>query len=331
MKKHELDSRRHRTSSYLLRLVAAALLCASIEGALAVEITVGTGSTAGLYYQVGRSLCRLLNRDAQGGDINCQALPTDGSIFNLGAIRSGELTLAVAQSDWQFHSVNGTGPFADDGPDPDLRALFSVHGEPFTVAARADSEIKHVDDLKGARVNVGNPGSGQRATMGVVMDAKGWTLSDFLLAEELPASQQSLALCHDRVEAMVYTVGHPNPSVSKAVGLCDARLVEVSGAEIDRLIEQNPYYAHATIPGGMYHNNPDPIETFGVIATVVSSANVDADTVYTVVKTLFEALDDFRAMHPAWGGLSPESMITDGLSAPLHEGAKRYYSEVGLQ
>ena len=331
MKTHTLeDSTRRRMGSQAVALVAAVLLCAGTEGTPAAEVKIGTGSTAGLYYQVSRALCRLVNRDTERHGVNCQALATDGSIFNLNALRSGELQFAMSQSDWQFHSMNGTGPFADAGPDPDLRALFSVHGEPFTVVARTDSGIENLDGLKGARVNLGNPGSGQRATMEVVMKAKGWTVSDFLLAEELSASEQSLALCHDRVEAMVYTVGHPNPSVTKAVGLCNAVLVDVSGAEIDRLVGENAYYAYTTIPGGMYHNNPDPITTFGVTATVVSAASVDADTVYIVVKALFEALDEFRGMHPAWGGLTPESMITDGLSAPLHEGAARYYSEAGL-
>jgi TRAP transporter TAXI family solute receptor len=211
-----------------------------------------------------------------------------------------------------------------------LRALFSVHGEPFTVVARRDSGIGELDDLKGKRVNIGNPGSGQRATMEVVMRAKGWTKGDFALAEELPASQQSLALCHNRVQAMVYTVGHPNPSVGKAVGLCDAIIVGVGGPAIDKLVADNPFYALATIPGGMYAGNPDPVRTFGVKATVVSSAEVDADLVYAVVKVVFDNLDKFRKMHPAFGTLAPSAMVKEGLSAPLHEGAVRYFKERGL-
>ncbi len=325
----------NRGRTFLRRMgigfVAAVLLNTGAQNGFAADVNIGTGSTAGVYYQVGRAICRIVNRDTETHGINCQSSPTDGSIFNLNGIRAGELQFAVAQSDWQFHATQGTGPFAASGPDPELRALFSVHGEPFTVVARADSGIKELDDLKGARVNLGNPGSGQRATMEVVMQAKGWTVSDFLLAEHLPASQQSLALCHDRVQAMVYTVGHPNPSVSKAIGLCNALLVKVSGPEIDRLVQEHNYYVYTTIPGGIYHDNPDPIETFGVKATVVSSSRVDAKIVYLVVKTLFDGLDEFREMHPAWGGLTPESMVRDGLSAPLHEGALSYFSEAGLR
>ena len=198
------------------------------------------------------------------------------------------------------------------------------------MVARRDSGVNRFDDLKGKRVNIGNPGSGQRATMELVMGAKGWTKADFQLVEELPASQQSLALCHDRVQAMVYTVGHPNASVGQAAGLCDAVIVDVSGAAIDRLVSENAYYAYATIPGGMYSGNPNSVATFGVLATVVTSAEMDADLIYSVVKAVFDNLPRLRKLHPAFGGLQPSNMIQDGLSAPFHEGAVRYFKEAGL-
>ena len=157
----------------------------------------------------------------------------------------------------------------------------------------------------------------------------GWTMDDFSLANDLPASQQSLALCHNRVQAMVYTVGHPNPSVGQATGLCDARILPVTGEAIDKLIDANPYYARTEIPGGIYIGNDDPVTTFGVMATVVTSSATDQETVYKIVSEVFENLEAFKKMHPAFGTLEPERMIRDGLSAPLHTGAKRYYQEKG--
>lgn len=296
----------------------------------AAEITIGTGSRAGGYFQVGRAICRLLNAGTEDHGLTWSAPTTAGSIFNLESIRAGLSQLGVAQSDWQYHAVRGSDRFAAAGPDPDLRALFSVHGEPFTIVARRESGVRRLRDLAGRRVNVGNPGSGQRATMDVVMQAMGWTLKVFSLANDLPASQQSLALCHDRVDAMVYTVGHPNPSVGQAAGLCDSVIVEVEGPEIDKLVAENPFYAYTEVPGGIYVGNPQPVATFGVKATVVGSAGVDADTVYAVVKTVFENLGTFKKMHPAFGTLERGRMVRDGLSAPLHEGALRYYREAGL-
>ncbi len=312
-------------------VLAAALFTAGPFAAGAAEIVIGTGSPSGVYYQVGKAICRLVNAHSQPNGVTCRSISTAGSISNLENIRRGNLQLGVAQSDWQFHAFRGTGPFAQAGSDSKLRALFSVHGEPFTVVARRDSGILTFDDLKGMRVNVGNPGSGQRATMETVMAAKGWDMSVFALANDLPASQQSLALCHDRVQAMVYTVGHPNASVAQAAGLCDARIIEVSGPDIDKLVAENPYYAYTEVPGGIYPGNPEPVVTFGVKATVVASSELDQETVYTVVKAVFDNLNDLRKMHPAFGNLQPEDMVSDGLSAPLHDGAVRYYAETGLK
>ncbi|QQS55695.1 MAG: TAXI family TRAP transporter solute-binding subunit [Candidatus Competibacteraceae bacterium] len=295
----------------------------------AEEIAIGTASRAGVYFQVGQAICRLLNVETTQHGVACKALPTDGSIYNLQQIRSGKSQLGVVQSDWQYRAANGTGIFKPAGPDTDLRALFSVHGEPFTVVARRDAGIQSFDDLKGKRVNIGNPGSGQRATLEVLMDAKGWDKRVFSLANDLSASEQSLALCHDRVQAMVYVVGHPNASVAQAVELCDAIIVPVTGPAVERLLADNPYYARTQVPGGVYKGNPQPVSTFGVKATVVASTKLSPDTAYLLVKTVFENLDDFKKQHPAFANLEPAHMIKDGLSAPLHEGALRYYQEKG--
>jgi hypothetical protein len=238
--------------------------------------------------------------------------------------------MGVAQSDWQYHAYNGTSKFEDQGPNKDLRAVFSVHAEPFTVVARKDSGIKTFDDLKGKRVNIGNPGSGQRGTMEVVMAAKGWTMDDFSLVSELKAAEQSQALCDNKIDAMIYTVGHPNGSIKEATTSCDTVLVNVDGPVIEKLVADNAYYRMAVIPGGMYSGSPDDTKTFGVGATFVSSTNSPSDTVYQVVKAVFENFDSFRKLHPAFADLQKEQMVKDGLSAPLHDGAARYYKEAGL-
>ncbi len=293
-------------------------------------ITIGTGGVTGVYYPTGGAICRLVNKGRKEHGVRCSVESTGGSVYNLNTIRAGELDMGVAQSDWQFHAYNGTSRFKDAGPNKELRAVFSVHPEPFTVVARADSGIKTFADLKGKRVNIGNPGSGQRGTMEVVMEAMGWNKSDFSLASELKGAEQSKALCDNKIDAIIYTVGHPNGSIKEATTSCDTVLVSVTGAAIDKLVAKNDYYRTATIPGGMYRGNPDDTKTFGVGATFVSSTMVPADTVYQVVKGVFTNFDSFRKLHPAFGNLKKEEMIKDGLSAPLHDGAKKYYKEAGL-
>jgi TRAP transporter TAXI family solute receptor len=308
--------------------IASALVAGTAATAQEKFITIGTGGQTGVYFVVGQSICRLVNRDSAKTGLKCTAPSTGGSIANINAIKAGDMDMGVAQSDWQFHAYNGSSQFEGDKFDKE-RAVFSVHAEPFNVIARADSGIESFDDLKGKRVNIGNPGSGQRATMEVVLDAKGWTLDDFALASELKPAEQAAALGDNKVDAIIYTVGHPNGSIQEAVSTVDAQLVPVEGEAIDKLVADNPFYAYSTIPGGMYKGTDADVKTFGVKATFVTSADVDDEVVYEVVKAVFDNFDRFKKLHPAFENLKEEEMIKDGLSAPLHDGAAKYYKERG--
>jgi len=292
-------------------------------------VTIGTGGVTGVYYPTGGAICRLVNKARKTHGIRCSVESTGGSVYNLNTIAAGELDMGVAQSDWQYHAYHGTSKFAKKGPNKDLRAVFSIHPEPFTVVARKDSGIKTFKDLKGKRVNIGNPGSGQRGTMEVVMGVYGWTKADFKLASELKSAEQSKALCDNKVDAMVFTVGHPSGSIKEATTTCDSVMVEVAGPKIDKLVKDADYYRTATIPGGMYRGTATDTKTFGVGATFVTSAKVPDNVIYNVVKAVFDNFDQFKKLHPAFRNLKESEMIKDGLSAPLHNGAKKYYKERG--
>ncbi|WP_422367929.1 TAXI family TRAP transporter solute-binding subunit [Pelagibius sp.] len=271
-----------------------------------------------------------MNRGQKDHGIKCTAPSTGGSVANLNAIGNGEQDMGVAQSDWQYHAYNGTA--ADkfpNGANKDLRAVFSVHPEPFTVVARSDSGIKTFADLKGKRVNVGNPGSGARGTMEVVMGKLGWEMGDFKLASELKSAEQSAALCDNKIDAIVFTVGHPSGTIKEATTSCESIIVPVTGPEIDALANDNDYYAKATVVGGTYDGTADDVETFGVGATFVSSTKADEETIYQVVKAVFDNFDRFKKLHPAFANLKEADMITNNLSAPLHPGAVKYYKERG--
>ena len=293
-------------------------------------ITIGTGGVTGVYYPTGGAICRMMARTRGEHGIRCGAESTGGSVFNVNAVRNGELEFGVAQSDVQFNAYNGEDKFKEQGANPNLRSVFSIHPEPFTVVARADSGIKNFEDLKGKRVNVGNPGSGQRATMEVLMEQMGWTMDDFSLVSELQANEQSQALCDNNIDAMIYTVGHPNGSIKEATTACDSVLVTVNNDAVEQLVADKPFYRVATIPGGMYRGSDNDTQTFGVGATLVTSADVPDEVVYVLTKSVFENMDQFRSLHPAFANLDPKQMASDGLSAPLHPGAEKYYREAGL-
>lgn len=316
-----------------------ATVCALAFGVLAIAdgapaagkfITLGTADVTGVYYPVGGTICRFVNRKSKEHGIRCAVESTGGSIDNLMAIRQNELDIGFAQSDWHSNAYLGTGIFSDSGPNKDLRSLFSLHSEALTVVSAKDSGITKLDDLRGKRVNLGSPLSGMRATMNEVMRVKGWNMGIFKLATEYKASEQTKKLCEGAIDAFVFATGHPNGSIQEVTSSCGAKLVNVEGKEINQLLEEYNYYAPATIPGMMYDNNPNDIHTFGIKATLVSSKDVDDEKVYQVVKAVFSSLDDFKTTHPILSTLNKEQMISSGLTAPLHEGARRYYIEAGL-
>ncbi len=317
-----------RKTALALLLGTTALLGAGAAQAQQKFVTIGTGGVTGVYYAVGGAICRLVNKDRKTHGIRCSVESTGGSAFNVNAIKAGELDFGLAQSDVQYNSLKGIGAFKDNA-FPELRAVFSVHPEPFTVLARPEVGAKTFTDLKGKRVNVGNPGSGTRASMEELLTALGWKLSDFSLASELKADEHGPALCDNKIDAFFYGVGHPSANIQDPTTTCGAKLVSIAGPAVDKLVAEKPYYAKATIPGKLYNNNPDPTETYGVLATVVTSAKVPDETVYQIVKATFENFNEFKSLHPAFAHLEPAKMIKDGLSAPLHPGAEKYYKEKG--
>ena len=310
-------------------VVAGTLLAAPVATAQEF-ISIGTGGVTGVYYPTGGAICRLVNKDRKEHGIRCAVESTGGSVYNINTIKAGELEFGVAQSDWQYHAYYGTSKFEGDAAFPDIRAVMSVHPEPFTLVVRGDSGIGSFEELKGKRVNVGNPGSGQRATMEVVMDAFGMSMDDFALATEYKGSEMAKQLCDGNIDAMIYTIGHPAAAIKEASTTCDVSLVDVTGEPIDKLVADNPFYRVATIPAGMYAGTDTDTTTFGVGATFVTSASVSEDVVYVVAKAVMENIEDFKGLHPAFANLDPAQMVTDGLSAPLHPGAEKAYKELGL-
>ncbi len=312
---------------------AVALTLGAVSTTEAAEqqfISIGTGGVTGVYYPTGGAICRLVNRGRKEHGIRCSVESTGGSVYNINTIRAGELEFGVAQSDWQYHAYHGTSKFEDQGPFKELRAVFSVHPEPISIVARKESGIKTIGDLVGKRVNIGNPGSGTEATWNVIWNAMGHTNDDLALASQLKSAETPAALCDNKIDAFFWAVGNPAALNSEAATTCDVVFASVDNAATKKLIADNPFYAPATIPGGMYRGNPDDIPTFGVGATFVTSANVSDEVVYVLAKAVMENLDDFRKLHPAFAHLDAKAMVKNGLSAPMHPGAVKAYKELGL-
>lgn len=293
-------------------------------------VAIGTGGVTGVYYPTGGAISKMINKKADEYKIKASVESTSGSVYNINAVLSGELEFGVAQSDRQYQAYYGLAEWSSIGPQKELRSVFSIHPEAITLIASVESKIKTVSDLKKKRVNIGNPGSGQLQNSKDVLEAAGISL-DSLHTEQVKAVEAPSLLQDEKIDAFFYTVGHPNGNIKEATsGRIKVNIITITSG-VDTLIERYPYYAKATIPISFYPNamNSADVETVGVKATFVTSQKLSDDIVYAITKEVFDNLDSFKKLHPAYGVLTKENML-QGLSAPIHKGALKYYKEAGL-
>ena len=293
-------------------------------------VILGSGGAGGVYYPVGLAICKFSNNANPSSGVKCEAKTTAGSVANLRALRAGDIQLALAQSDQHYHSLKGVAAFKKDGAYSDLRSLFSLHSEPFTLVARKESGIQTVSDLAGKVVNIGVAGSGHRATMDLVMRVKGWNQKSFAKALELDAAAGLAAFCSDQVDAVALTVGHPSKAVKQMLAKCRGTLINAVDKETSVLVSKLPYYSYVDIRSGIYRDMMRGIKSFGSSATLVSSAQISDKTVYGIVKSIFSNFKKFKNAHQALRYLNVKEMSRNALTAPLHPGAAAYYKEAGL-
>ncbi len=295
-------------------------------------VTIGTGGITGVYYPTGGAIAKMVNQKRKEYGIRATVESTGGSVFNVNAIMSGDLEFGVVQSDRQYQAVHGQAEWEEKGPQKNLRSVFSIHPESVSLIGAADAGAKSILELKGKRVNIGNPGSGQRQNSIDALEAVGLDWEKDIIAEQVKAAEAPGLLQDGRIDAFFYTVGHPNGAIKEATaGATKVRFISIDTPGIDELIKEKPYYARSRIPVSLYPGaiNEDDVPTFGVKATFVTSAKVPDEVVYAITKEVFDNFDDFKKLHPAYAVLTREGML-EGLSAPIHPGAMKYYKEAGL-
>ncbi|WP_020676974.1 TAXI family TRAP transporter solute-binding subunit [Geopsychrobacter electrodiphilus] len=317
---------------YIALALTIAVTMVPVNGFAAQRyVTIGTGGVTGVYYPTGGAIAKMVNQKRKEYNLRATVESTGGSVFNVNAVMTGDLEFGIVQSDRQYQAYHGTADW-EGKPQTKLRAVFSIHPELVTIVAAADKNIKTVADLKGKVVNIGNPGSGQRGNAIDLFEAAGIDYNKDLQAEGLKAAESAGMLQDGRIDAFFYTVGHPNGSVKEAVaGARKVNFVAVPADITDKLVKKFPYYAKGDIPVEMYPGvaNTTDVPTFGVKATLVTNADVPDDIVYAITKEVFENFEDFKKLHPAYAHLTKKQML-EGMSAPIHPGAMKYYKEAGL-
>ena len=310
------------------------IVTASIIGLLSIPafsaefITIGTGGVTGTYYPTGGAICRLVNQYKKETKIRCSVESTGGSVYNINTIKNGELDFGIAQSDVVYQASKGEGKFEGE-PVKKLKSVMAIYPELLTLVTRKDANINSLIDVKEKRINLGNPGSGNEATALTLFEESGIKKEDLKFAGALKASEMPDALRDNKIDGYFYMVGHPTANIKDASNSVDVKITPLEGKNVDNLIKKYPYFAKADVPGGLYKGNDEPTPTFGVKAVLVTSDDVSVNAVYTVVKAILENFEEFKKLHPAYSNITKESLL-DGLSAPLHDGAKKYFQEAGI-
>lgn len=315
--------------SLSLPLAAASLFlftaCGSGDRAF---VSLGTGSQTGVYFPVGGAIKQIVESETEGG-VRVSVSTSGGSVQNLNDVLRGTITFGIAQADKQYQAFHGLSNW-EGTPNPNLRFAFSLHPEVVTLIATETSGIRSVADLRGHRVNLGSPGSGQRGNAMDILAAAGIDPAADLRAESLTAGELAGRLQDGQLDAFFFTVGHPNGSITEATtGRRRVRFVPITGMEA--LLEASPFYTATEVPVALYPQaiQEGPVPSIGMLTTVVVHADTDEDLVYTFVSSVLRNVDRLRGQHPALQDLTPEGM-QQGAHAPMHPGAARAFREAGL-
>jgi TRAP transporter TAXI family solute receptor len=314
----------------ILGMAAWMAVAAAIHPAEAAErktLLIAGGEVSGYYLPVAGALCRIINKERPKG-LSCAVVPSSGSAANLTMLRNGEVDLALVQSRAAQQASLGEEGFRDSGPLPDLRAVMALHGEVAVVVTRPGSGIEHLGDIKGKRVNLGRPGSFQRAMAETVIEASGLSQGDLSVLVELEFAEQAAELCQGNIDAAVFTGVHPMAEVQTAIDECGATLVPIRSKSMDAFLRRVPSVARSAINGGTYDGQKEDVAAIG-FKTLLVSDRMSADDTAELVKAVWANFSAFTRLHPVLKGLSKGEASREGIPIRLHDGAVRIFGDGG--
>ncbi len=321
----------------LVLLCAALTMAFTVGSVQAAEkpeyVNIGTASMGGSYYPTGGYICNVTNKSRKkyGHNIRCSVESTGGSAANMRAIQAGDLNVGMAMASAQLDSWNGKGAFKNDGPNKKLRFLFSIVEEPMHIVARKEANIKSFKDLQGKVVNTGAVGSGTETQVNAIVKRYGAEPKDFFRQEtKLTTREQATALCDGKIDAFVWVTAVGAATITEAANTCDIDIVPLNDEVINKMISERSDAAPMTIPAGSYRGQEVDVVSWGAPGTVVASSDVPDETIYYLVKGVFDEIERFKKQSPMYKNLTREWAAEAGRSAPYHPGALKYYQEVGL-
>jgi TRAP transporter TAXI family solute receptor len=305
--------------------VVLVMLACGIAEAKTRFVSIGTGGTGGVYYLYGGGVAELWSKNVDG--VRAVAEVTGASVENTRLCHKEETLFGEIMSDVAYHAYNGIGRF--EGKPQKIRGMFVMYPNVFHVVAAKRSGIDSIGKLRGKKVSVGAPGSGTEFMTDLVMqDALGIPYSDFKVYR-LSFTENANALKDGAIDVGIWCVAPPTSSIMDLATTHDMQVIPFSKDEIDAITSKHPFYSEYTLPAGVYRGQDKEILTPSVWNTFICNADLDADFVYELTKTVFENQDYLIKIHPFAKFTTPENAVEHSV-IPLHPGAVRYLKEKGI-
>ena len=313
-----------------MKKILASLLCLSLllsaSCAMAADINFVTAGTASTFYPISATVCQLWNDNIEG--MRAVATPSGGGIDNLNQAYDGEAQIGIANANLVYQAQEGIASFEGYANDK-LRIFAGLYINPNQVVVTKASGIEGLEDLIGKKISIGAAGSTTVDEASVHLGAIGKTLDD-IKAEYMDTSAAADAISNKLLDGVWIMAGTPNSAVTQIMTTTDSKIMPITAEQVEALKAEYPWYAACEIPAGTYAGQYEAVPTSGVKLTLFVTADVDEETVYQMTKVFWENWDTLTETHAALRKADPKQACNDVAGVAIHEGAARYYREIGI-
>lgn len=310
----------------ILGLVLCFVLCLSAACACAVDINFVTAGTASTFYPISAAVVRLWNENIEG--MRAVATPSGGGIDNLNQAYDGEAQIGIANANLVYQAQEGLAAFEGYANDH-LRIFAGLYINPNQVVVTEACGAGSLAELAGKRISIGAAGATTIDEAMVHLEGAGLSLDD-IRAEYMDTSAAADAVSNKLLDGVWVMAGIPNAAVTQIMTTTDSRLLPITQSDVEALKAEYPWYASTEIPAGTYPGQDEDVPTSGVKLTLFITADVDEETVYQMAKVFWESWEMLCENHAALQKADPKEACSDIAGVAIHEGAARYYREIGL-
>lgn len=317
----------------LISACALSLALMPLASAQQTFVTIGSGSTTGLYYPTAVGMAKIINESDIG--VRSNARSTGASVFNVGAIGDHKMEIGFAQNNVGYYAYNGTGIKAFDGkPIENLRGMVVLYPETIHVLVREDADINSIADFKGKRIYVGDIGSGTEQDVLNVLAAYDLGVNDLRAAVRGSAGKAVDLLRDGQIDAMFYTVGVGASAITEAAQTAPIKVLPIEQDKIEAIHEKFPFYTEFTIPAGSYPGVDNDVNTLTLGAALFVDEQLPQEAVYNIMQALFDTnIDAFYndIQNPNLKKYFKLETALDGMPIPLHPGVVQFFEEKGIE